>query len=338
VRIGVLVCACVLSAATAGAQAPSAAGRSTPPPPRPGPEWPGPPASARIRFLRAIDPAAVRGKPSLLSRIVKVITGGRDEPQMVQPYGIAVGSDRRIYVADTFGRAVHVYDLEKPGYSTIKVDGDSLIGIGFSKGLLFVTDSASGRLMCLDAKGHTLWTRGPKDGFERPTGLTVGRDRLYVVDTLQHRVAMVSLTGAILGSFGEHGNGPGQLNFPTNVAQGGDGRVYVTDTMNFRVQVFDRDGLYLRTFGQLGDGSGDFDKPKGIAVDSAGHVYVVEGLHDIVQIFDEAGGLLLAFGESGSGAGQFWLPTGIAIVNDVVYVSDSANRRIELFEYVKEVQ
>ena len=336
-RPGVLACACLLTAAGAAAQTPRATGPATPAV-RSGPEWPAPPARARIRFLRAIDPAAVRGKPSLLSKIVRVIIGGRDEPQMVQPYGVAIGSDHRIYVADTFGRAVHVYDLEKPGYSTIKVDGDSLIGIGFSKGLLFVTDSASGRLMCLDTRGRTLWTRGPRDGFVRPTGLAVGSDRLYVVDTMQHRVVVVSLTGVILGSFGEHGSGPGQLNFPTNVAQGADGRVYVTDTMNFRVQVFDRDGAYLRAFGKVGDGSGDFDKPKGIAVDSAGHIYVVEGLNDVVQVFDEGGALLLAFGESGSGAGQFWLPTGIAIVNDVVYVSDSANRRIELFEYLKEVQ
>jgi DNA-binding beta-propeller fold protein YncE len=335
VKIGAVVWALLLALTTGGAGLPGTQG-AAPPRPRAGLSWPAPPAAARIRFLRTITPSAVRGKPSLLSRIAKAIVGGGgDEPQMAQPYGIAVGPDRRIYVADTFGRAIHVYDLEKSGYSTLKVDGDSLIGVGISKNQLFVTDSASGRLIGLDARGRTLWTRGPKDGFARPTGLVVGTDRLYVVDTLQHRVAMVSLTGAMLGSFGEHGNGPGQLNFPTNVAQGADGRVYVTDSMNFRVQVFDRDGHYQRTFGRLGDGSGDFDKPKGIAVDSAGHVYVVEGLHDIVQIFDEAGALLLTFGESGSGDGQFWLPTGIAIVNDLVYVSDAANHRIELFEYVK---
>jgi DNA-binding beta-propeller fold protein YncE len=337
VKIGALLWAVLVSLTLGGAGFPGAQ-RQAPPRPRPGPEWPSPPAPARIRFLRSITPAAVRAKPSLLSRIARAIVGGaEDDPRMVQPYGIAVGPDHRVYVADTFGRAIHVYDLEKPGYSSIKVDGDSLIGVGISKNQLFVTDSASGRLMALDARGRTLWTRGPKDGFARPTGLVVGADRLYVVDTLQHRVTMVSLAGAVLGSFGEHGNGPGQLNFPTNVAQGADGRVYVTDSMNFRVQVFDREGRYQRAFGRLGDGSGDFDKPKGIGVDSAGHVYVVEGLHDTVQIFDDAGALLLTFGESGSGDGQFWLPTGIAIVNDVVYVSDSANRRIELFEYVKGV-
>ena len=106
--------------------------------------------------------------------------------------------------------------------------------------------------------------------------------------------------------------------------------------MNFRVQVFNEDGRLLSTFGRLGDGSGDFDKPKGIAVDSAGHIYVVEGINDVVQIFDDEGKLLLAFGGSGFGEGQFWLPSGIAIANDVVYVADSANRRVQMFEYLKE--
>jgi NHL repeat len=55
-----------------------------------------------------------------------------------------------------------------------------------------------------------------------------------------------------------------------------------------------------------------------------------------VQIFDATGRLLLAFGESGAAEGQFWLPTGITIADDMVYVADSANRRVQVFEYLKE--
>jgi DNA-binding beta-propeller fold protein YncE len=264
-----------------------------------------------------------------------VLFGGREDPRMLQPYGIAVGPDGRVYVADTVGRAIHVYNLDTPGYSTIEVDGDSLIGVALVGGRIFVTDSASGRLICLDARGRTVWTRGPRDGFMRPTGIVAAQDRLYVVDTLQHRVIIVGLAGNIVGGFGSHGVADGQFNLPTNIARGADGRLYVADTMNFRVQVFDRDGQFLRTFGQLGDGSGDLNRAKGVGVDSEGHIYVVDGLHDVVQVFDNEGHLLLGFGESGSGDGQFWLPTGLTIANDVVYVADSANHRIEVFRYLR---
>jgi len=297
--------------------------------------WPPPPAPPRIRFVRTLDPAIMRGRPSFFSKIWTVIAGGRDEPRMLQPYGIAIGPDGKVYVADTVGRAIHVYDLAKPGYSTIRVNGESLVGVAYARGCLFVTDSASGRVLCLDTRGRTIWTLGRNAGFERPTGLVVAGDRLYVVDTMRHRVVILSLASAILGSFGDHGGEPGQFNFPTNIAGRADGRLYVTDAMNFRIQVFDPDGRFVGAFGSLGDGSGDLDKPKGVAVDSSGHIYVVEGLSDVVQVFDESGKFLLAFGGSGSGDGQFWLPSGIAIADDMVYVADSANRRVQMFEYLK---
>ena len=302
------------------------------------PSWPAPPAAARIRFIRTLDPAAVRGRPSLFSRFLRVIAGDTVEPQMSQPYGIAVGPDRKLYVADTVGGTIHVYDLERGGYSTIKVDGRSLIGIAFAGKRIFVTDSASGRVLCVDAKGRTEWALGPGDGFVRPTGIAASSDRVYVVDTLKHHVVVLTTTGTVLGTLGSRGSRPGDFNFPTNIARGADGSLYVTDTMNFRVQIFDANNGYVGAFGRLGDGVGDFDKPKGVAVDSNGHVYVVEGLNDVVQVFEADGKLLLAFGGSGFGEGQLWLPTGIAIVNDVVYVADSANRRVQMFEYLKDAR
>jgi DNA-binding beta-propeller fold protein YncE len=299
------------------------------------PVWPAPPAEARIRFVRSITPEAVKGPPSVMKRFWRTIVGSPDPDYMNQPYGIAVGSDKKVYVADTFGGVIHAYDLTKPGYSTIDVKGRSLVGLAAGAGRLFVTDSAASAVMGLDPRGRVLWTLGRKFGLGRPTGIVWGGDRLYVVDTLQHKVFMVSPDGAYLGAFGMQGNGPGQFNFPTNIARDTDGTLYVTDTLNFRVQAFNAEGRSLGMFGKLGDGAGDFDKPKGVAVDSAGHIYVVEGLNDVVQIFDQSGRLLLVFGESGAAEGQFWLPTGITIVNDMVYVADSANRRVQVFEYLR---
>ena len=106
--------------------------------------------------------------------------------------------------------------------------------------------------------------------------------------------------------------------------------------MNFRVQILTSEGRYISDFGRVGDGSGDLNRPKGVAVDGEGHVYVVEGLHDVVQIFDSEGHFLLSFGEPGHGDGEFWLATGIAIVGDRIYVADSSNGRVEVFDYLRE--
>lgn len=297
-----------------------------------GPAWPAPPAEARIRFVRSLDPAAMRGKPSVFSRVLKAIVGAGTVPTMPQPYGMAIGPDGRLYVADSSAGRIHVFGLAKADYRSLQVESESLIGIAFIGPRMVVTDSVGGRVLCLDQRGKTLWTLGRKDGFLRPTGVVAAGDRVFVVDTLGHRVVGVTPAGAVVTSFGRRGVGPGQMNYPTHIAIDATRRLYVTDAMNFRVQVFDGNGRHVSTFGQLGDGPGDFDKPKGIAVDAAGYIYVVEGLNDVVQMFDREGRLLLVFGGSGGGPGQLWLPAGITLAGSAVFVADTANHRVQVFE------
>lgn len=297
-----------------------------------GPAWPAPPAAARIRFVRSLDPMAMRGKPSIFSRVLKVMVGAGTSPTMTQPYGAAVGPDGRLYVADSAAGRIHVFGLDKADYRAIQVNSESLIGVAFIGPRLIVTDSVGDRVLCLDQRGKTLWTLGRKDGFLRPTGVVAVGDRVFVVDTLGHRVVSLTAAGAVISSFGRRGVGAGEMNYPTHIASDAERRLYVTDAMNFRVQIFDGDGRHLSTFGKLGDGLGDFDKPKGIAVDPAGHIYVVEGLNDVVQIFDGDGRLLLVFGGSGGGPGQLWLPAGIALAGNHVFVVDTANHRVQMFE------
>jgi DNA-binding beta-propeller fold protein YncE len=76
-------------------------------------------------------------------------------------------------------------------------------------------------------------------------------------------------------------------------------------------------------------------RPKGVAIDSEGHYYVADGLWGVVQVFDSEGRLLYYFGKRGSAAGDFQLPAGVFIDRgDRVFVVDSFNRRIQVFQYV----
>ena len=326
-----IAAACVLAATNAAA---SAQTRPTPAIDR---VWPDPPATARIRYVQSLVPITARRR-SLLRRIWDVVSGGSDAPTMTQPYGLAVGAGGRLYVADAGARAVHVYDLRDGGYSKIDVDGESLIGIAAMGGRLFITDSIGGRVICLNASGKRAWAIGAQAGLLRPTGIVAADDRVFVADTLAHRIVAIDTEGRIVGGFGSRGAEPGQFNFPTSIARDRAGRLYVVDAMNFRVQVFTPQGRFVTAFGRAGDGSGDFGRPRGVGLDSDGHVYVVDALHDVVQIFDEEGRFLLGFGRSGRDEGEFWLASGIAIANDRIYVADSSNRRVQVFEYLKEAR
>jgi DNA-binding beta-propeller fold protein YncE len=72
-------------------------------------------------------------------------------------------------------------------------------------------------------------------------------------------------------------------------------------------------------------------------MDRHGHIYVVDGMHHAMQVFDRDGQLLLAVGEQGREPGQFWLPSGVyATAQDLIFVADAFNRRVQVFRYVGE--
>ena len=102
--------------------------------------------------------------------------------------------------------------------------------------------------------------------------------------------------------------------------------------MNFRVQIFDSDLRFVRAFGRLGDGMGDLPRPKGLAVDREGHVIVVEGYFDVIQVFDGQGTLLGIFGGTGIAKGRFYLPGGAASDGRYLYVADTFNARVQVFD------
>jgi len=282
-------------------------------------------------------PETIQGRPSVFARAWRLLAGPSEPDRMQNPYGLAANVNGKLFVTDAAGGVVHVFDLRKSGYRRIEVDAGSLVGVAARGDYLYLTDAARARVVCLDGRGKRLWTTSP-GAFQRPTGIAATGNHLYVVDTLAGQIVELGDRGNVIAQFGGRGTADAQFNYPTALAVGRDGSLYVTDTLNFRVQVLAPDGRFLRAFGRLGDGSGDFNRPKGIAIDSDGNVHVVEGLNDVVQMFSPQGQFLLAYAESGTAAGQLWLPTGITIADDKVYVADTANRRVQVYQYLKERQ
>ena len=69
----------------------------------------------------------------------------------------------------------------------------------------------------------------------------------YISDGyINSRVAKVDPNGKWLKSWGEPGDGPGQLNTPHSIAADAHGNIYVADRGNRRIQVFDDEGKLLR--------------------------------------------------------------------------------------------
>ena len=313
------------------------------PPPAPEPAtplvWPAPPDLPRISYVRSISrPADFGIKVSALGRIGRWLTGSdKGNEALVKPFGIALDENDNLCLTDTGTATVCYYDrLRKKSLRWAKVGNIRFVApvaIAKQHGIFYVADSGLGEVLAFNENGKV--QQQITNHLERPVGLAVCNDQLYVADSQRHAIVVFDLAGRYRAEFGHRGEGPGEFNFPTHLAVDSAGNLYVTDSMNGRVQVFDGAGKFQRQIGSLGDGPGSFSRPKGLALDSLGHLYVVDALFDNFQIFDESGRLLLNLGEMGPDPGQFWLPNGITISHtNEILVADSYNRRVQVFKYI----
>ncbi len=195
---------------------------------------------------------------------------------------------------------------------------------------------------------------GAPGDFNQPTGVAVDSDgRVYVADTLNHRVNLYDRDGDLIRSIGSKGNGEEQFNEPRGLAVDADDNLYVADTWNARIVKISPDGEWLTTWGtgaqDLGDGrlatitdgtsEGNaanplgFFGPRGVAISSDGNVYVADTGNKRIVVTDDEGEFLFQWGASGSAPGLFNEPTGVAIDGlDRVYVADTWNGRVQVFE------
>jgi len=308
--------------------------------------YPPPPERARIRCIGQIQTSAdLKPAVSFGEGFGNGLFGKKPNYSMLSPYAVCTDGRNRLYVADSNAQLVHLFDLDTRKYAQIRPANKEkrfaqAVGIAMDpgSGMLFVADSAAGRIFEFDRNGQPQGEIG-LGNVNRPCGLAFDAktQRLFVADTGLHQIVILSPTGNLLARIGSRGTALGQFNFPTNVVIGSDGRIYVSDSLNFRVQQFGPDFTPLRQIGRKGDMPGYFGQPKGVALDTENHLYVVDAHFEAVQIFDADGTLLLDFGAEGRGPGGFWLPAGIFIDRrNRIWIADTYNKRVQVFDYIPE--
>jgi DNA-binding beta-propeller fold protein YncE len=105
-----------------------------------------------------------------------------------------------------------------------------------SNGDVYVSDGDNRRVQVFNAKGTFLRV---VDTSGVPRGIALdGKQRLYVADALAHMVTVYDAKGKQITQFGERGFGPGQFNYPNDLAIDKTGRIYITDRENNQVQVW----------------------------------------------------------------------------------------------------
>ena len=300
------------------------------------------------------QPRYIYERTLMSSGDVEVLTGadkfkifatgqGKQVRGAIKPYDVAVRRGR-VYVSDTVQRAILMFDIPNQKFTLIGNSGPGIlskpIGLDTSEeGELFVVDSSARRIVVYNADGQYLRTFGGTEFLERPSGLAVSKDKVFVVDTggidnELHRIQVFdSHSGELLQTIGTRGSGDGEFNLPLMIDADTQGHIYVVDSGNFRVQHFDHEGKFISSFGKVGVRYGQFSRPKGIAVDNEGKIFVVDTSFSNFQIFDSQGQLLLFIGSRGDRNEPvvFSLPAGIDVDEDGrIYVVDQFFGKVEV--------
>ena len=205
------------------------------------------------------------------------------------PVGIAVDNDFFIYVRTFSDDKLHKFTSTGSHVRSIKIStfdyAHDRSGMRISRdNRLFVCDSIHHRILVFNTDllskcSLVIGKKGQRAGqFNFPTDLDFDDSgRMYVADSLNHRIQVLAQNGNCEYTIGAKGSGPGELLCPVCI-QVENKLLYVVERDNHRVSVFHTSGDFIATFGK-----GYLHKPDGIAVDQEGYIYVSSGKNAIFR-------------------------------------------------------
>lgn len=166
--------------------------------------------------------------------------------------------------------------------------------------------------------------------FNKPRGLAVdSKGNLFVADYYNGRVQKFGPDGKFILTFGTKGDGEGQFKEPNSVVIDDAGNVYVTDGLAHKLMKFDSEGKFLKEWTKP---TLDFYGPRDLAFGPNKKLYIIDQGHTNITVFDLAAETFKVWGSAGPGDGQFNEATGIGIGDNMVFVADRDNKRIQIFD------
>jgi len=167
---------------------------------------------------------------------------------------------------------------------------------------------------------------------KKPYGLAFSKGKIYLVDSQGPGYVVYDLVKQSYVFI--TGQGGGRMKKPINLSIDKNNHKYVTDTGRNQVLVFDEHDQFIKAFGE----EGQFKPGDAIAVDQ--RLFVTDLKNHQIHVLDiNSGKTLLTFGHVGSEPGQFFYPTNVTISKQQLYITDTGNYRVQVFnldgEFIK---
>lgn len=266
---------------------------------------------------------------------------------------LTVGLDKRVYVADFGNNRVNVYNSDGSYVNFMPNPAPQAPPGGFNQPQdvtvspngqnIYVVDTYNHRVQRFNAAGDPVRVWGFRgsavaggNAMNYPRGLALAKGEVFVMNSREGDIKIYSANGDYRRSMLKWGKEPGQTNLARGIHVDGAGKIYVADSNNRRLQVLNAQGDVLWT---AACGAPPPPPPSisllsgctGVDTDNRGNVYAAAPTEHTVYKFSPTGVLLQKIGTLGSGNGQLRQPYDVAVYNQRLYVTESANRRVSVF-------
>ena len=291
-----------------------------------------------------ISPVIVNKQiPAFSYKVDKILPEDKKEWYFNYPSDIGIDQNNNLYISDAFNHTIYKYDLNgnleffwgDNGVEYGKFNYPMAIDID-SYGNVYIVDSGNHRIQKFNENGEFIKTwgyNGYKQGeFLWPSDIALDKDEnIYICDEKNHRIQKFNNNGEFLLFWGDKGNNNNEFDRPTNIAVDSNGFVFVLDQNNFRIQKFYSNGKYISSISS--ENMEELEKPSGIAIDSMNNVYIGSLYNQSIIKYSNNCEILKKWIFQNSNLLTLKSQKSFNILNDNIYISDSSNSRIQIFNF-----
>lgn len=270
-----------------------------------------------------------------MGEFARIVVGSSDTVMFLNP--VAVGGVKdQMFIVDARARAIYRYNLTTKAVQTLAQAGAQFIGdpagIAVESDLSFyVADPEGKQVLYFDVDGNFIRRFADAANLARPIDIAVDEQRgqVFVADGSYSHIVVFNKTGQAISAIGGRGQGPGKFRAITAIEKGKDS-LFVADRLEYPLQEIDiTTGAFRFSIGQ-----GQILWPTAIVVDKHKRVFASDRSDDTIKIFDDIR-LIATIGGTGYAPGRFRQVTDMWLSDqDVLYVADSLNRRVQAFRVV----
>ncbi|MBN2143386.1 MAG: 6-bladed beta-propeller [Candidatus Aureabacteria bacterium] len=289
--------------------------------------------------------------------------GGIHYPKNFHYDNLAVDVVGRIYLSQRGSNRFQVYNKFGSHIDSLVVEGRPYFSRGGDfivdkRGNILLVDATQNLLVKIDPDGKILFqagSRGSGDGqFRMPCGVEINSEGiLYIADMGNYRIVRYNDQGIYLGEISSGDNlTSGSENYrlvqdrytgaailkkpiikaPMAVSINKDGDVFVLEGKQKFVFIYNSVNEYLGNIDLRAASDIQDIQPIDMSVEGD-TIFIADTKYDNIKVFDIKGTYLHSIGSKGTGEGQFYLLKSVFSKNNLLYVLDAGNNRVQIFSY-----